>query len=143
MAEATRPGAHDTLHGLPAELLLAGEQVLRRWTAPGGLGLLTNLRCLLLGHPHPIHRSVRWAVLLNQIQTVSVEFVPGLEFQGLMVRPGTRTWSGGGGAKTTQEVGIPPGFQLLVDGTVLFEGSWDRCTEIERRIEEARGSRSR
>lgn len=63
----------ESVLGLDRDTLRPGEQVTLHWSAPEGRGLLTNLRCLLLGHPHPIRRPLRWSVDLEQINALSVE----------------------------------------------------------------------
>jgi hypothetical protein len=113
-----------------------GETVLHRWSSPGGRGLLTNLRCLLLGHPHPIHRFVRWTIDLQDITSLSVEVVDSVSgYTG----PGA---SFGGGERV-----VVPGSIDSVDHAVLvnqipvYVGEPRPCANIQAWVDGARTAR--
>jgi hypothetical protein len=114
--------------------LRAGESELHGWSAPGGHGLLTNQRCLLLSHPHPIHRVVRWSVDLENISALSVQPVRGLPDRQIAV-----TGTFGGGVISTPS--IDPAFSVLVNENEVFIGDPTECADLQQRIDEARTSR--
>jgi hypothetical protein len=124
----------ETDHGVASGVLRPGEVVSHRWSAPGGLGLLTDRRCLLLSHPHPVHRSVRWAVDLERVNGLAVEPVRGPTGSRVSVRG-----SVGGGFVTSGAV--DPTFCVLVNRTIVFVGNPDPCADLQRRIDDARTSR--
>ena len=107
-------GAH---FGLPPDELLQGEVVLHHWPAPHGRGLLTNLRCVLLSHPEPIHREVRWALDLEKVKGLVVELLP------------------------QQHPGVDPDYGVLVNETVVYAGFPVHCEVIQKQIDDARAAR--
>jgi hypothetical protein len=114
-------------------ILLSGEVVAHHWSAPQGRGLLTNLRCLLLGHPHPLHRSLRWSVDLERVNSLSVEPIRGLggthvAFRGFY-----------GGTLTTGS--IDPTFGVLVNDVAVYIGDAAACGDLQRWLDDARTSR--
>jgi hypothetical protein len=115
-------------------VLRAGESELYGWSAPGGRGLLTSQRCVLLGHPHPIHRVVRWSVDLEGISSLSVQRVRGL--------PGRRvSMRGSFGAGVISTGSMDPTFGVLVNESRVFVGNPNECEDLQRRIDEARTAR--
>ncbi len=129
-----RASPSESGHGLPPGEQRPGEKVLDHWPAPGGRGLLTNLRCLLLGHPHPVHRPVLWTTDLESVRSLSVATVPG--------EPGLRIdarGTFGGGSISTGD--IDPTFVVLTDETMVFVGYPDACGQIQQRIDAARTDR--
>ncbi len=127
-------GSTEPLDGLHPATLAEGESVVCHWPAPGGRGMLTSLRCLLLSHPRPVHRALRWSVDLPEVYRLEVEAVRGL--------PGV--WSGGaagsgGGALSSGAVDLT--LCVIVDSTIVYIGDPNRCGEIQQAIDEARSSR--
>lgn len=106
-------GAPGQDHGLSPRALRPDEVVTYHWTAPGGQGVLTNLRCLLLSHPHPVHRSVTWVVDLERVSELMVD----------------------------QRWGLGVTFAVLVNKRVVYVGDPNPCAELQRRIDDARTAR--
>lgn len=121
-------------HGLAPDVARPGETVLRHWPAPGGRGLLTNRRCLLLGHPHPVHRPLVWSQELEAVRSLSVGEVSGLP-SGTLVISGS---FGGGGVAYG---GVDRTFAVLVDEVPVFVGYPNDCEDVQRWIDDARTSR--
>lgn len=96
--------------------------------------MLTNFRCLLLGHPHPVHRDVLWTMDLESVRSLSVATVAG----GPGLRIDARGTFGGGSVTTGD---IDPTFAVLVDEKMVFVGYPHACGEIQQRIDEARTNR--
>jgi hypothetical protein len=111
------------------------ESELREWGAPGGRGLLTNQRCLLLSYPYLIHRMVRWSVDLEKVSTLSVQAMRG--------PPDLRVASRGlGWAPGVVPMGsIDPTFSVLVDENPVYIGDPDDCADLQRAIDDARTAR--
>ena len=114
--------------------VLPGEEILHRWLSPGGRGLLTNFRCLLLGHPHPLHRSIRWTINLEGITSLSVEVARGFALLG---EP-THAALGGGEASS---MGISTDHAVEVDGVPVYLGNPTTCADIQQWIDDARTAR--
>jgi hypothetical protein len=117
-----------------AESLAPGEKELHRWDAPGGQGILTNLRCLLLGHPKPIHREIRWSQDLEKVWALEVVQLSSGPARQFIIR----------GSIVGGFVGEGPdgsGFGVVVDDTVVYAGYPAVCADIQKRIDDARASR--
>jgi len=117
----------------PAEFR-AGEASLWHWPSPEGRGLLTTQRCLLLGHPSPLHRAIRWSVELGDIAVLKVVRLPGR--RGVWL--GIRTPSGGGTFSTGR---LDPEWCVVVDRTTVYVGYPQPCGMLQQRIDEARADR--
>ncbi len=96
--------------------------------------MLTDLRCLLLSHPHPVHRRVLWAVNLEAVRSLNVVNVPGLRG----TNTGMQTSFGGGRISTGT---VDPTFSVQVDHVDVFIGDPDPCGELQQQIDDARSSR--
>jgi hypothetical protein len=119
--------------GLGSEALLANEVVLQRWHAPGGRGILTNLRCVLLGHPHQLHRRMRWVVGLENVKALSVEQVTGLRGEVTVMKPE------GGDSMENEEIG--PLFGVMLNETAVYIGGPKPCSYLQSHIDDARTQR--
>jgi hypothetical protein len=117
--------------GLDPSALEPGEIVLQRWSAPGGHGLLTSRRCLLLGHPHPFRRSVEWSEALEEVLVIETEQDA--------ASPGMAGLSGEGGSYPTRP--LSGSFRLTVDNVSVYVGLPQECEKIQAWIEEARTAR--
>ncbi len=126
-------GSRTDRQGLAASELLPGELVLRRWTAPGGRGLLTNQRCLLLGRPFP-RRRLLWSQELELVGSLVVEKVRGLRVARVSVRGAL-----GGGVIGPGR--IDPTYCVEVDGVRVFLGYPNDCERIQGWIDDARAAR--
>jgi hypothetical protein len=111
--------------------LRSGEQILHHWTSPGGEGVLTNLRCLLLGHPHPLHRFVHLSIDLDQITELSVEVARGISFLG----DTSRMVFGGG---ETEGGGFDPSHAVLVNEIPVYIGYPNVCANVQAWVDSAR-----
>jgi hypothetical protein len=131
----------DAYDALPPEdhlgpwLLSSGEEELHHWRAPGGRGVLTNLRCVILSHPHPVQRSMRWSVDLEQVTALSVDRIRGLPGTRILMRG---SYAGGGVISTGA---IDPTYGVLVNETIVMVGEPDACADLQRRIDETRTAR--
>ncbi|HTT15794.1 MAG TPA: hypothetical protein VMH49_00320 [Thermoplasmata archaeon] len=103
--------------GLPPDEIRPDEVVLHHWPAPEGRGVLTNIRCVLLSHPQPIHREVEWSVDLEKVVGLAVEELP------------------------QQFPGVTPDYGVLVNETVVYAGGPNLCAEIQQKIDDARVTR--
>ena len=115
------------------------EMVMRPWPSPGGMGILTRERCLIVGHPHPVHRWILWSEDLEMIESFGVSKSPVAsvpEFSG-------RGFSMGGGVMLGHVGGgrLDDYFRVEVDSVPVFVGYIDHCEMIQRWIDEARTAR--
>lgn len=120
--------------GIEPNVLHPDEVVAHHWPAAAARGVLTNQRLLLLTHPQPIHRSVRWSVGLEAIEALEVEAVAG---------SGGRTGLGrgaSGGARVSVD-GVDPTFGVNVNQITVYIGDPDPCADLQRWIDEARATR--
>lgn len=136
-AGSTGEGAH----GLDPKELAAGEHVLHHWPAPGGIGLVTDRRCLLLGHPKPLHRPIRWTAPLDEVHYVEVQ--QGRDTVGpdasVATSPiETKGSEVGGWSGVMTMASLPGDFMVVVDGTPVFRGYPKRADEVQGWIERAR-----
>jgi hypothetical protein len=123
----------DKSEDLGPEVLRANEVILRKWFAPGGRGILTNLRCILLGHPHPVHRRMHWSVDLENVKSLRVEEVTGRRGEVTVIVPE------GGGSLDDDEV--DPIFGVVVNELAVYVGEPDPCSSLQTRIDDARTQR--
>lgn len=126
------------LHGLPPNALRPSEQVLRHWAAPGGRGLLTNERCLLLGHPRLLHRAVEWERDLEKIEHLEVV---ALADDPEVVAFASQSLAGSvrRGDPTAGVVNCE--YKVLVDNVPVHVGDAGKCEGIQTWIDEARSAR--
>ncbi len=127
-------GSEDPVDEAAPLQLADGETELRHWAAPGGRGVLTNLRCVVLSHPRPLHRRIRWSVPLQEVSRLEVlplsgGYGPSMTFHG----------SYGGGRFSGD--GVDPTFCVLVDRTIVYIGDANPCGALQQAIDEARTSR--
>lgn len=131
MSAAPHPGAD--LEVEPG-VLLPGEAILQHWPAPRGRGALTNLRLLLMTHPHPIHRSLQWDVGLEKIEALEVE--------PLVSRRHPESGIAGPSSDGSVRVdGFDPWYGVEVNGRAVYVGGPNRCADLQQRIDDARTSR--
>lgn len=116
-------------HGLDPQELAPEEVVLHHWSGPRGIGLLTRDRVLLLGHPHPIHRSIEWSARLVSIGSVEVV--------QLGSGPGGPIASSLGGTTLRQDP-VPGAYSLRLDGVEVLRGVPRDCERVRGWITEAR-----
>jgi len=126
------------LSGLPSDALRRTEKVLHHWGAPGGRGILTTERCLLLSHPRPLHREIEWERDLEKVQS--------LEVVALRDDPEVVAFvsqSLAGSVKTGDPTAgvINSEFKVAVDGISVYQGSAQKGEEIQAWIDDARSSR--
>jgi hypothetical protein len=125
--------------GLAPRELRDGEAVLHHWSSPHGLGVLTNQRCVLLGHPHPVRRDVQWSVALDAVGVVEVGQLaetPHLDYSG---GPGMR--GVGSATGVVRGASLAGSFVLRVDGVHVAQGTSEECAKVQRWIGEARSAR--
>ena len=121
--------------GLPPNTIRPGESVLHHWSAPQGRLLLTNLRCLLLSHPHPLHREVEWETDLERIRSLEVTEVDAGGMPDSIARQTlTGVNRGGGGPLDAQ-------LRVEVNGLPVYAGNASSCGEVQTRIDDARTAR--
>lgn len=123
-----------TVHGLLPGTLRPSEVITHCWAAPGGRGLLTNLRCVLLGHPLPIRRSVRWSVNLEAVNQLLVDRVRGVPSAAFLLR-------GAFGGGRVSVGGADQTLCVMVNKTIVYVGDPDPCADLQRRIDDARTAR--
>ena len=141
LGSATTVGSMgDGPHGLDPQELAEGERVLRHWRAPGGRGILTDRRCLLLGHPMPLHRPIRWTVPLEEVRYVEVAQTENTTVPGWLASSPTETKGAevGGWSGTMVMASLPGNFVVVVDGTPVFRGYPRQAAQVHGWIEEAR-----
>ncbi len=132
--DSLEPGSRSTdLARLTGEPVLPGERVLEQWSAPGGLGVLTNLRCLLLGHWQLGRRTARWVRELRSIGVVEV-----VARGALAERGPERGRRGASTGNLNDET-----FAVLLDNVLVFQGKPVKCEQIQRWITQARTERLR
>lgn len=137
--------AFEGRHGLSSRDLETGEGVLHHWSAPRGLGVVTNRRVLLLGHPAPLHRHVEWCQDLESVKVIEVER---MQDTVLLEDPKWSTPQAApvGGPSYAEGIGlskvsVPSNFHVVVDGTSVFHGYPMHCERVQGWIEEARWAR--
>lgn len=131
------PNEH--LHGLRADDLRSGEQVRHHWTTHGGVGILTNFRLFLLGHPHPLHRPVLWEVeleTLTDLDVIQAQFPQAYHPVNRVVG-----WTPQGQAHMAEAVDYGDLFLVRCNQTTVFAGYPDRAARIQRWIDESRVAR--
>jgi hypothetical protein len=101
--------------------------------------MLTSQRCLLLGHPKPLHRNLLWEVELEAVHKLEVVEDAGGEVSDQFARD---TLAGGLkiGALTSGQP-LDPRLTVQLNDVTIYVGSADRCGEIQAAIDEARGRR--
>lgn len=109
------PPVNGPSFGLPVGELRSNETVLRHWPAPKGRLLLTNQRCLILSHPHPLHRNLEWEVDLESVTSLEVVAAPSV---------------------------ADPAFAVMVNEVAIYTGEPNVCAEIQSSIDNARTDRS-
>jgi hypothetical protein len=114
-------------------ILLPDESILQEWLAPGGRGLLTNLRCVLLGHPHPLHRRMHWTIELEKVKSLEVEEVTARLGKVTVLEPKAE------GFGTREE--LDPVFGVMVNGIVVYVGEPAGCSSLQARVDDARTRR--
>ncbi len=128
------------LHGLPKTSVRPGEVVRQHWSSPGGRGLVTNQRCILLSHPSPIHREMVWERNLEKIEHLEVvSLVDDPEVVAFVER------SLAGCSKFGHDSGmgvVKCGFKVTVDDVSVYGGEADTCANVQRWIDDARTQRS-
>jgi hypothetical protein len=113
--------------------LRPGESIVLRWSAPGGKGILTDQRCLLLGRPRPFRRELRWSAELQELRSLIVQQVRGIPGAGPRMR---------GSAGAFLVTGRPdPTYNVLVDGQPIFIGEPNACARIQEHVDRARTAR--
>ena len=116
-------------------VLQAGEIVAHRWGAPKGRGVLTNQRLVLLSHPEPVHRVVRWSVALEAIVALAVDEVTTWH--------GRETFFSGDEADeapvSTDGLGLA--FEVNVNRVTVYLGNSSPCADLQLRIDRAREAR--
>ncbi len=119
-------------------MLRSDEKVLVHWSSPGGRGVLTDQRCLLLSHPDLLHRRVEWERDLEKVESLTVV---ALHDDPEVVRYVSQTLAGSTkyGDPTTGIVNTE--FKLLVDEVTVLLAGPDRCGEIQARVDDARNAR--
>ncbi len=130
------PDAHSAsphLEVVPGVPALPEERVLHRWSAPGGVGVLTDLRVLLLGHPKPRRRKLRWTADLRRIRTIEVEGQGG---------PSTRVEEGGRRGSSRLNLD-DQSYAVLVDNMVVYRGPPSECQKVQAWISGAWADRLR
>ncbi len=120
--------ADDTDDVLRPEALRPDETVTYRWPAPGGRGLLTSCRLLLVTHPRPVHRMIRWSLELQEVTKLDVEVVNGPE--------SGRTF---GGPEVPGRFGAD--HAVLVNDRPVLIGDPRPCADLQARIDDARTAR--
>ena len=113
---------------LRPEALRPDETVTYRWPAPGGRGLLTSCRLLLVTHPRPVHRMIRWSLELQEVTKLDVEVVNGPESD--------RTF---GGPEVPGRFGAD--HAVLVNDRPVLIGDPRPCADLQARIDDARTAR--
>lgn len=131
--------------GLPPRELRPDEVVLYHWSSPHGRGLLTNRRCVLLGHPAPLHRKVLWSQDLEDLRALSVvegpaQWVTTFEVDARKVG-GTGPLAGSTYGALFSKEQLNPDFYVKIDDVVVYKGSPKKCAEIQRRVDAAREGR--
>lgn len=132
-------GTPEPAPGLPSGTARPGEQVLDHWPAPRGRGLLTTHRCLLLSHPHPLHRDVLWEVDLEAIRGIVVVEDDEGEVSDQFARV-----SLAGGLQFGDITGVgplDPRFKVQVNNVVVYIGDPGPGGKIQAAIDGARASR--
>ncbi len=114
--------------------LAPGEAVLAEWPARGGRTVLTDRRLLLLTHPRPIRRAVRWSVELDRVTDLVVRQIRGPRGRSI----GFRGPLSGGRISTG---GVDMTLGVWVDSVQVFLGTPNECSEVQRRIDDARTAR--
>lgn len=135
MDDQDSPGAES---GLPPVTRRPTEIVLQHWPAPGGRGLLTSERCLLLGHPHPLHREIEWELDLDKIGRLEVV---ALADDPEVVAFVQRTLAGGSKTGDPTAGVINCEYKIVVDETTVHVGDAAKCGSIQGWIDDARARR--
>jgi hypothetical protein len=117
--------------GLRLAELGSDEVILKHWTAPGGRGLLTNRRCLLLSLSHPVRRTIQWAQILEHVDSIEVE-------QDAESASLSAIGVGTSGPVCSQHSG---GFRVTLDNATVFRGPPGECETIQGWIDTARAIR--
>ena len=127
------------LHGLPTAAVRVGESVLHHWGAPEGRGIVTSQRCLLLGHPRPLHREIVWERDLEKIEQLEVVALSDDPEVVAFVQQ-----SLAGGAKRGDPTAgvINCEYKIVVDGVSMYVGNAAKCGEIQAWVDDARTQRS-
>ncbi len=115
-------------------MLLPDEAIVHHWPAPRGRGLLTNLRIVIVTHPHPVHRSLQWDVGLERIEALEVEPLRSRRHP----ERGIAEPFGHGPALAG---GFDPWYGVEVNGRAVYVGDPNPCADLQERIDEARTSR--
>jgi hypothetical protein len=100
---------------------------------------LTDRRCLLLGHPHPLHREVEWSTLLDEVQSIEVQELAAI--RGIMntaISLPNGVW---GPTIAIPGDWVPGSFVVRVDAVAVFNGTPLQCEEVQRWIGAARAQR--
>jgi hypothetical protein len=119
--------------------LLPGETILHHWPAPGGMGILTQERCLLASHPHPEHRLIVWGEGLEDVRSFGVfkgpdAWMPELFGHGFSIGGGVAVGGVGWGK-------LDDYYHVMVDDVRVFVGYINHCEMIQGWIDEARTAR--
>lgn len=138
MDDTSARAGHIGLH--PSELL-PGETVLRHWSAPHGLGVLTGMRLLLLGPRSPIHRKLEWIVALNEISSIEVVQLDDLPQYGAGAHAAGIGGMRFGGAY--YQGSLPGSFDVRVDGVTVFRGTPAGSEEVQGWIDGAKSDLDR
>jgi hypothetical protein len=135
----TSVGVSTAQLGVPGEVGKPNERVLYRWPAPHGRGLLTDQRCLLLGHPHPLRRDAEWEQELENIRHLiarELRDARAHDHHLCDTIEGGPTMAGGSG-----DYSVDVQYELVVDDVTVFVGTPFGCEELQRRIDAARAER--
>ncbi len=117
--------------------LAPGEGVAYRFHSPHGLGLLTDRRLRLFGHPHPVRRALLWSVDLENIYELSVEE---LGKPGEVTGSSFAAWTRFGTVFGTQ-VTLDPVYAVLVNNERVFVGYPQPAADLQQRIDDRRSKR--
>lgn len=124
----------------PGELRV-GETVMRHWPSPAGMGILTRERCLIAGHPHPVHRRVLWSENLADIKFFDVMKEPEAWLPVFFGR--SFSLGGGVGLGGVGWTKLDDYYAVVVDNVPVFVGYIDHCEMIQQWIDEAKTARTR
>jgi hypothetical protein len=126
-------------HGLDPRELGEGEVIVHHWSAPGGVGILTDRRCMLLGHPEPLHRAVEWSTMLDEVESIEVQELEPL--RGIMNTTVALPQGVWGPTLAIPGDEVPGSFVVRVDGVLVFNGTPRHCEEVQGWIDAARAQR--
>lgn len=124
---------HSEQLGIRQTDLLRVEVVLRHWSSPHGIGVLTGSRLMFFGHRGPVHLWLDWVADLNHGVSIEVVHLDEIRQYGYAANA---TFLGGGREGGRYFLGTIEGnFDVRVDGVTVFRGTPSKCEEIQRWID--------